>query len=444
MCRTPATGCKGFIYDFGRWSWAASACGRAATDRRRRPTGRSPERSRRSATARSGSARRPAARRRSPGRRPCSRRRRRSTIGTGIATVWGRDPLTTASAVRTVAEAFPGRFVAGLGREPPPAVEARGDSYDRPLELHARLPRRRWPRPRTQSPEPTVAPTIVLAALRPRMLELAARARRRRPSLLRHRASTYGGPASCSVRTSCSPPSSPSCSEADPGEARRLARLHTGSFYLSAAELRTMRCAGSAGATPTSPTAAPTRWSTRSSRGATSRRSRARVRRVPRRRRRPRVPPAGDRAIRPLVDGPDTAALDVLRRLAPALTALGLMTVRRAVTTAAEDHIRSGRPERSDRARRGGWRVTIIVDSPEFAELVDPDAQMTEIGSGYQFSEGPVWDVRDEALVFSDIPGDARWRWTPETRHGACRLADVQGQRPGVRPRRQPAGLRAD
>jgi gluconolactonase len=59
--------------------------------------------------------------------------------------------------------------------------------------------------------------------------------------------------------------------------------------------------------------------------------------------------------------------------------------------------------------------VTVIVDLPEFAELIDADAEMTEIGSGYQFSEGPVWDHREQALYFSDIPGDARWRWTPET-----------------------------
>ncbi len=65
--------------------------------------------------------------------------------------------------------------------------------------------------------------------------------------------------------------------------------------------------------------------------------------------------------------------------------------------------------------------MTVIVDSPEFAELIDPAATMTEIGSGYQFSEGPAWDVRDQALVFSDIPGDARWRWTPET--GMVRVA---------------------
>ena len=65
--------------------------------------------------------------------------------------------------------------------------------------------------------------------------------------------------------------------------------------------------------------------------------------------------------------------------------------------------------------------MTVIVDSPEFAELIDPAATMTEIGSGYQFSEGPAWDVRDQALVFSDIPGDARWRWTLDT--GMVRVA---------------------
>jgi gluconolactonase len=65
--------------------------------------------------------------------------------------------------------------------------------------------------------------------------------------------------------------------------------------------------------------------------------------------------------------------------------------------------------------------MTVIVDSPEFAELVDPDARMTEIGSGYEFSEGPVWDKREGALLFSDIPGDARWRWTAET--GMARVA---------------------
>jgi gluconolactonase len=45
--------------------------------------------------------------------------------------------------------------------------------------------------------------------------------------------------------------------------------------------------------------------------------------------------------------------------------------------------------------------------------LIDPDAPMTQIGSGFAFTEGPVWVAADGCLLFSDIPGDARWRWSP-------------------------------
>jgi gluconolactonase len=44
--------------------------------------------------------------------------------------------------------------------------------------------------------------------------------------------------------------------------------------------------------------------------------------------------------------------------------------------------------------------------------LIDPSATLTQIGSGYEFAEGPVWDRARGCLLFSDIPGDARWRWT--------------------------------
>ena len=48
----------------------------------------------------------------------------------------------------------------------------------------------------------------------------------------------------------------------------------------------------------------------------------------------------------------------------------------------------------------------------DLASLIDPDAPLTRIGSGYQFTEGPVWVPAESCLLFSDIPGDARWRWT--------------------------------
>ena len=83
--------------------------------------------------------------------------------------------------------------------------------------------------------------------------------------------------------------------------------------------------------------------------------------------------------------------------------------------------------------------MTVIVDSPEFAELIDPAATMTEIGSGYQFSEGPAWDVARPGARVQRHPGRCPLALDPGHRDGARRLADAQGQRPGLRPRRQPA-----
>ncbi len=47
-----------------------------------------------------------------------------------------------------------------------------------------------------------------------------------------------------------------------------------------------------------------------------------------------------------------------------------------------------------------------------FESLIDPGAPLTCLGTGYQFSEGPVWSEAEQCLYFSDIPGDTRWRWT--------------------------------
>ena len=73
---------------------------------------------------------------------------------------------------------------------------------------------------------------------------------------------------------------------------------------------------------PTSPTAGPTPSSTPSWRGATPPRSPTRIQQY--------FDAGADHVclqpvteIRPLFDGPDTTALDVLRRLAPTVTELG-------------------------------------------------------------------------------------------------------------------------
>ena len=98
---------------------------------------------------------------------------RRMVIGTGIANIWARDPVAMAAAQRTLAEAYPGRFVLGIGVSHAPIVDARGHRYQRPLDkLRGYLDAMNaapW-----QGPPLVEEPARVLAALGPRMLELAA------------------------------------------------------------------------------------------------------------------------------------------------------------------------------------------------------------------------------------------------------------------------------
>jgi len=44
-------------------------------------------------------------------------------------------------------------------------------------------------------------------------------------------------------------------------------------------------------------------------------------------------------------------------------------------------------------------------------ELVNKSAAVRVIGSGFEFTEGPIWHPRDQFLLFSDIPGDTRRRF---------------------------------
>jgi probable F420-dependent oxidoreductase len=153
-------------------------------------------------------------------------------IGTGIASVWGRDPLNAASAIRTVGEAFPGRFIAGLGVSHPPLVEARGEVYERPLAMMRRY-LEDMSAVTHYSPPPAEPPPVLLAALRPKMVALAGtHADGAHPYFVpvEHtaRARAILGPGKLLA------PELAVVLETDPTEARRRARQHTSGFYLQA------------------------------------------------------------------------------------------------------------------------------------------------------------------------------------------------------------------
>jgi probable F420-dependent oxidoreductase len=93
-------------------------------------------------------------------------------IASGIANIWARDPMAMAAGGRALAEAWPDRFILGLGVSHAPTVTARGHDYARPVSAMRdyldRIGQAPWRGPEAQ------LPPIVLAALGPRMVALAA------------------------------------------------------------------------------------------------------------------------------------------------------------------------------------------------------------------------------------------------------------------------------
>jgi probable F420-dependent oxidoreductase len=151
----------------------------------------------------------------------------RIVAGTGIANVWARHPATAHAAATALGDAWPGRFVLGLGISHASIINQTGQVYERPLdrmrEYLDRMDEASASTPHTPIPR-------VLAALRPRMLELA---RDRTDG-----AHPYFVPAAhtAQARTTLGPdrlliPEQAVCLEVHPATARAIARRHV-SVYL--------------------------------------------------------------------------------------------------------------------------------------------------------------------------------------------------------------------
>jgi probable F420-dependent oxidoreductase len=154
----------------------------------------------------------------------------RLVLATGVANIWARDAAAARNAAFALAEAHPGRFTLGLGVSHQPLVALRGHDYARPLSaMRAYLDALdgvAWTGPSPPTPVP-----LVLAALRPKMLDLAGeRASGAIPyftpvehtALARERL----GPAPLLA------PEVAIAMESNADRARRRAREYTGSIYL--------------------------------------------------------------------------------------------------------------------------------------------------------------------------------------------------------------------
>jgi probable F420-dependent oxidoreductase len=101
---------------------------------------------------------------------------RRMVIATGIANIWARDPFTMTAAQLTLAEAYPDRFLLGLGVSHARLVEGvRGHAYRQPLaKMRAYLDAMDEAAGAYRAVKPAALPPRVLAALGPKMLDLSA------------------------------------------------------------------------------------------------------------------------------------------------------------------------------------------------------------------------------------------------------------------------------
>jgi probable F420-dependent oxidoreductase len=97
-------------------------------------------------------------------------------LGTSIVGIWGHDAQTTRMAAQTLHEATGGRFVLGLGVSHPHLAEKlRGHTFDRPLtRMREYLAAYRAAIYRGPTAAEAAEPLILIAALRERMLALAA------------------------------------------------------------------------------------------------------------------------------------------------------------------------------------------------------------------------------------------------------------------------------
>jgi len=157
----------------------------------------------------------------------------RLIVATGIANIYARDAIAMRAAQLTLAEQSQGRFLLGLGVSHARMVEeVRGHHYDPKPVSRMRAYLEQMASVRYAAPAPAEPPPIVLAALGPKMLELAAQ--------LTDGAHPYNvTPEHTAQARRILGPDKWLCTEQkvllerDPGKARAIARQAVG-FYLAA------------------------------------------------------------------------------------------------------------------------------------------------------------------------------------------------------------------
>ena len=58
--------------------------------------------------------------------------------------------------------------------------------------------------------------------------------------------------------------------------------------------------------------------------------------------------------------------------------------------------------------------MNVEIRGDRFRAVVGDDVEFEELGSGFEFTEGPIWHPVERHLIFSDMPGDHMRRWSTD------------------------------
>ncbi len=74
--------------------------------------------------------------------------------------------------------------------------------------------------------------------------------------------------------------------------------------------------------------------------------------------------------------------------------------------------------------------MPIEIVSPELERIVSRDQEIEELGNGYQVAEGPLWWREEGYLLFNEVRGNRRRKWSP--RDGVTLLQEPSNNANGL------------
>lgn len=57
--------------------------------------------------------------------------------------------------------------------------------------------------------------------------------------------------------------------------------------------------------------------------------------------------------------------------------------------------------------------MAIMMNNAHIAHILPENSELERLATGFQFTEGPIWNASEEFLLFSDIPANRIYKWSP-------------------------------